>query len=832
DGTIQSYQWTQVSGPNTATITNDDQATTNVSGLVQGVYTFRLTVRDNDNAAGTETVNVTVNPAPLPANVLPVANAGANITITLPTNTATLNGTLSDDADGNIASYQWVQVAGPNTATITNGTQVRPVVTGLVEGVYTFRLTVRDNRGGTNADAVNVTVNPAPVPANQLPVASAGNNITITLPTNTATLNGTQSSDADGTIASYQWTQVAGPNTATITNGGLTRPVVSGLIQGVYTFRLTVRDNRGGTSSDAVNVTVNAAAVPVNQLPVANAGTNITITLPINSATLNGTQSNDPDGNIASYLWTQVAGPNTATITNGGLTRPVVSGLVQGVYTFRLTIRDDNGATASDAVNVTVNAAAVPVNQLPVANAGTNITITLPTNSATLNGTQSNDPDGNIASYQWTQVSGPNTATITNGGLTRPVVSGLIQGVYTFRITIRDDNGATASDVVTVTVNPAAAPVNQAPVANAGADINITLPANNTAINGSLSDDADGTIASYQWTQVSGPNTATITGGNQSRPTVSGLIEGVYTFRLTVRDNDGASDSDAMTVTVNKRPNTAPTADAGANITISIPTSTATLDGTDSKDADGSIVSYQWVQLSGPNTSTITNGNQATASATQLVAGTYTFRLTVRDNDGASATATVTVTVRAVANKAPIANAGISQATTLLTNEANLNGSLSRDPDGVIVSYRWEQISGPSNATISTPGLATSKVTGFSEGDYIFQLTVRDNSNAIARDTVTIAVVNNFRSFTNDLMLYPNPATDQINLVLYNERFKKAGVTVYDVTGRKVMAPFEINNIQNRFSTVIDVQGLKPGTYIIEVIMDNRQKVTTKFVKQ
>jgi hypothetical protein len=168
----------------------------------------------------------------------------------------------------------------------------------------------------------------------------------------------------------------------------------------------------------------------------------------------------------------------------------------------------------------------------------------------------------------------------------------------------------------------------------------------------------------------------------------------------------------------------------------------------------------------------------------------------------------------------------------LSANEATLNGSLSRDPDGVIVSYKWEQISGPSNATIATAGKATSKVTGFSEGDYVFQLTVRDNSNAIAKDTVTIAVVNNFRSFTNDLMLYPNPATDQVNLVLYNERFQKAGVTVYDVTGRKVMTPFEINNVQNRFSKVIEVEGLKPGTYIIEVVMDNRMKVTTKFVKQ
>ncbi|HKO81295.1 MAG TPA: T9SS type A sorting domain-containing protein, partial [Chitinophagaceae bacterium] len=209
----------------------------------------------------------------------------------------------------------------------------------------------------------------------------------------------------------------------------------------------------------------------------------------------------------------------------------------------------------------------------------------------------------------------------------------------------------------------------------------------------------------------------------------------------------------------------------------------------------------------------------------------YSFRLTVKDNKGATVDDTINVTVKA-ANKAPVAHAGNSQATTLSSNEATLNGTLSRDPDGVIASYEWEQISGPSNAVIASVSSATTKVSGFKEGDYIFQLTVKDNSNEIAKDTVTIAVVNNFRSFAGDLMLYPNPATDEINLNLYNEKYKKAQVNVYDLTGRKVLTPLELNNSQNRFTKVINIVQLKPGAYIIEVIMDNRQKVTAKFVKQ
>ncbi|WP_276502642.1 PKD domain-containing protein, partial [Terrimonas pollutisoli] len=469
-------------------------------------------------------------------------------TITLPTSTATLNGTGSSDADGTIASYQWTQVSGPNTATIGNATQASASLSGLIAGTYNFRLTVRDNDGATDTDDVTVTVNPAP---NQAPVANAGNNITITLPTSTATLNGTGSSDADGTIASYQWTQVSGPNTATIGNATQASASLSGLIAGTYNFRLTVRDNDGATDTDDVTVTVNPAPV-VNRAPVANAGNNITITLPTSTATLNGTGSSDADGTIASYQWTQVSGPNTATIGNATQASASLSGLIAGTYNFRLTVRDNDGATDTDDVTVTVNPAPV-VNQAPVANAGNNITITLPTSTATLNGTGSSDADGTIASYQWTQVSGPNTATIGNATSASASLSGLIAGTYNFRLTVRDNDGATDTDDVTVTVNPAPV-VNQAPVANAGNNIAITLPTSTATLNGNGSSDADGTIASYQWTQVSGPNTATIGNATQASASLSGLIAGTYNFRLTVRDNDGATDTDDVTVTVNPAP--------------------------------------------------------------------------------------------------------------------------------------------------------------------------------------------------------------------------------------------------------------------------------------
>ena len=212
--------------------------------------------------------------------------------------------------------------------------------------------------------------------------------------------------------------------------------------------------------------------------------------------------------------------------------------------------------------------------------------------------------------------------------------------------------------------------------------------------------------------------------------------------------------------------------------------------------------------------------------------GTYSFRLIVRDDKGASSSATLSVTVNAAVNLAPTAHAGASQVITLSANEATLNGSLSKDPDGSIKNYQWEQLSGPVNAIISSSVSSITTVTGFKEGDYVFQLTVRDNSNATAKDTVQIAVVNNFRSFASGLMLYPNPATDKITFNYYSEEYNKARINIYDVTGRKVMASIEVASSLNLFKTEINIAHLKPGVYLFEAIMNNKEKIGAKFLKQ
>ena len=119
------------------------------------------------------------------------------------------------------------------------------------------------------------------------------------------------------------------------------------MVQGQYIFQLKVTDNAAATAIDQVTVIVNAAA---NQLPVANAGPNQGITLPVSSATLNGSASSDPDGTISKYSWAMISGPSTATLSSTTIANPVASGLQAGTYVFELTVTDKSNGTDKDQV--------------------------------------------------------------------------------------------------------------------------------------------------------------------------------------------------------------------------------------------------------------------------------------------------------------------------------------------------------------------------------------------------------------------------------------------------------------------------------------------------
>jgi hypothetical protein len=314
----------------------------------------------------------------------PIANAGTDQKITLPKDSILLDGSASTDPDGTIVSYKWTKISGPASSTIAQVDSSKILVKNLVMGVYKFELSVTDNGALLAKDTVLVIVDDPAV--NQPPVANAAMDQTIILPTDTVLLNGTLSFDPDGTITSYKWTKISGPTSPNILKPDSSKTTVKALTTGVYQFELKVTDNGGLSAKDTMQVTVSSSSI--NLLPVAKAGNDTLVNYDlqacnVNTITLNGSVSYDPDGNIVSFLWSQLPVSSglflpPANILNPSSAITQISGLLPGAYSFTLKVTDNNFATDLDTIVVNVvgtnrpliNSQLIPIGTLSFPRAG------------------------------------------------------------------------------------------------------------------------------------------------------------------------------------------------------------------------------------------------------------------------------------------------------------------------------------------------------------------------------------------------------------------------------------------------------------------------------
>ena len=188
---------------------------------------------------------------------------------------------------------------------------------------------------------------------NKPPISIAGPDQLITLPTDSVLLDGRSSSDPDGTISNWLWTKISGPASFIINDISSGATVVRNLAAGTYQFELKVTDNERLSARDTVQVIVNDPSQP-NRPPVANAGTDQTIVLPITTVTLDGSASTDPDNNINVYVWTKISGPPSSSISNASAIQTQVINLAAGTHQFELKVTDALGLFAKDTVQVLV----------------------------------------------------------------------------------------------------------------------------------------------------------------------------------------------------------------------------------------------------------------------------------------------------------------------------------------------------------------------------------------------------------------------------------------------------------------------------------------------
>ena len=311
---------------------------------------------------------------------------------------------------------------------------------------------------------------------------------------------------------------------------------------------------------------------------------------------------------------------------------------------------------------------------------------------------------------------------------------------------------------------------------------------------------------------------------------MSGLLQGVYSYQLTVTDNAGAIGRDTLNVNVNAAGNVAPTANAGSDITITLPVNTTVLIGSGT-DPDGSIAFYAWTKIAGPVTGTLTNANTAFPTAGSLVKGIYIYQLTVTDNAGAVDRDTINVTVKAALNMAPTANAGSDLSIFLPVDSVNLNG-IGFDLDGTIITYRWRVIRAPGLYTIANPSNSQTQIHGLHQGIYEIEFSATDNNGAISADTLLLTVgtsqqVNN----PGQVNVYPNPVSTILNAEIKNSKGEgKILITLFDIRGIQVFQKRIVVTGTINFEK-IDLTGLFPGIYVLQVNYENNTQIIKKVVK-
>ncbi|HXV44704.1 MAG TPA: PKD domain-containing protein, partial [Anaerolineae bacterium] len=601
---VLAYQWNLGDGSSASGINVTHAYADN------GVYSATLTVTDDSGDVGTAAVSVNI----FDAN--PTANAGPDLTIdecrknsnnyectNVPVN---FSGTATDPGTADILTYGWdfdndgsfAEAAG------ATGTYSYPSLDGPKDYVVTLRVRDDDynpnpssgNEIGEAFDTLKLTVRNLP-PWN----VNAGGPYQ-GIETKPVLLTATaQDAPADAPTLEYAWDLNSNPDFETSGN----RVSHRWNNAGVYTIRLRVRDKDGGETIVPAQVEIGNAP----PLAEANGPYTSTIAMPV---TLSAAGSSDPTGQPLTYHWNFGDGI-TETTTN--ITTTHLYG-DDGVYTATLQVNDGQpGGTDTDTALVTIN------NLPPTAIASANPTSVTKGVPVTFDGSGSSDPDDPPASltYQWDFGDG-NSANGIN--VNHPYAN---QGNYTATLTVIDDNGATNTASVSVSVS------NSPPTANAGPDQTVN-EGNQAIFDGSGSSDPNGDPLTFQWDF--GDGSPIDTRPNPDHTYADGPA--TYNVTQTVTDIDGAIATDTAQITVD---NVAPTANAGSDQTVS-EGSQVNFNGSGSSDPGADTLSYQW-DFGDGNSSTEVNPIHTYPDGP----ATYNVTLTVTDSDGAVGSHTIVVTV-------------------------------------------------------------------------------------------------------------------------------------------------------------------------------------------
>ncbi|MDP4246501.1 MAG: GDSL-type esterase/lipase family protein, partial [Bacteroidota bacterium] len=448
----------------------------------------------------------------------PTSNAGSTQTITLPTSSVTLNGSATAGGSNTITSYAWSLVSGPNTPAIVSAGNASTAVNGLIAGTYVFQLSVTQSDGETATSTVTITVNGS-IPTGgpyASPVITVGGNQSIA----TTTANTTSAYTLTGaSLSTMVWTKFSVPGETKKKIGILGSSTSQGngasTYDSAYAGRLQTYYQGAGIIDSVVNLAYSGyniyQAMPTGYVPPASV-----------TAKLSPSDVPDPTRNITALLAHHpdviiLCFPSNGydVLTTSEIMTPMQTiydlCTAAGVQCYVTTTQprfDQQFSTASqnflkvlrDSILNRFGSHAIDFYDC-VATPGT--TVQMPQymygDSIHLNDAGHQQLFNMVVGKNIFQNLISSSSVIASPSSNNTSITGLPTGVNKFQATVIDSHGQAANAVTSITVT-ASGPV----TASAGSNQTITLPTSSVTLDGSGS---TGSITSYSWTLVSGPNT-------------------------------------------------------------------------------------------------------------------------------------------------------------------------------------------------------------------------------------------------------------------------------------------------------------------------------------
>lgn len=554
-------------------------------------------------------------------------------------------------------------------------------------GRYLITLTVDDRQRQSNSiqkATHELTINRYPLAQFTIPTKWE--------PVKPLMVDGTRSSDPDGSVEEYTWyingsEAAKGPNPSLV----FSEP-------GDYAVALKVKDNSG--FADAVGM--KSLSIHINYPPVVRWKMTPEVAEPNTPVTFDATASSDKESkNLASARWSFSDGSTaeglkvTKTFTRSGM------------ITASVTV-DDGGGYANSAQTLQKN---VLVNASPII-----VTKTLiRTNSrrVLLDASQSYDIDKHAVNFEWLL---PDRTRVNKAAFTWDAPSG---GVHFITVTANDGQGRKNS----ITRETVKILVNRPPVAVVDTLI-YSCTGQTILFNGSLSYDPDGDAVSTKWDFGDGTTTT------ETNPAHTYRSPGYYTVKLLLDDGFAEQPTTATIPIIVEGSPVAYQTFTDSTICVNVPLD---FDGTRSLDPNGPIGSYTWDF--GDGISSL--GSKVSHAYTKP--GIYYATLTVVGSGSGRCTkvSQVTSTVRVI--EGPTANFAMPERVSI-GELVNFDPALSK-PNGRIISVRWKL---GSDTLITFPALTQAQYRFRRSGTYDIELTINIQSSSTCNSaTLTKKIIVN-----------------------------------------------------------------------------------------